>query len=364
MPIASSRNLQSNFRQGWNGAFTLVELLVVIAIIGILVALLLPAVQAARESARRASCTNKIKNIALAMLNFESAQRYFPPGAIHPTEGRDNGPSWHVFILPYIEGNALSDDITTRIREFERTNPGKSLEIASLPSVRDTALEIYLCPSDSEVLSKSFSPNGGGFRAPGSSYAGIMGSAFSRAREILNDFDCQASVLAPKGKYPCVGQPGFAGVINYDGILYPSSRVKPSQITDGLSNTYLVGERWYQLRVWAQGVYVNATPVAGKINAGAFSSSCKNIDWNYTPNANLESPQVTFYAAHSEGDRPPMPDGAAKKMSYNDLLFGSFHSGGCNFAHADASVHFVNDDIEGAVYTAMASKQEVIDQRN
>ena len=102
------------------GAFTLVELLVVIAIIGVLVALLLPAVQAAREAARRASCQNNLKNLALGVLNHESAKRYFPlsyDGFGYAPSARvneENGSSWIVSTLPYIEQQALYDRFKQR----------------------------------------------------------------------------------------------------------------------------------------------------------------------------------------------------------------------------------------------------------
>src|ERR1700760_4340713 len=92
-------------------AFTLVELLVVIAIIGILVALLLPAIQAAREAARRSQCQNHIKNLALAVLNYESAKKRYPPGFVSEPL-KTEAWAWSIFILPYIEEQALYDRLS------------------------------------------------------------------------------------------------------------------------------------------------------------------------------------------------------------------------------------------------------------
>src|SRR5688572_25865626 len=91
--------------------FTLVELLVVIAIIGVLVALLLPAVQAAREAARRMKCQSNMKNIGLACLNYESANRTYPPGARPANQATNNGLSFNVLILPYVEQGAIDSNV-------------------------------------------------------------------------------------------------------------------------------------------------------------------------------------------------------------------------------------------------------------
>src|SRR6201988_3028453 len=94
-------------------AFTLVELLVVIAIIGILVALLLPAIQAAREAARRTKCVNNLKNIGLACLNYESSKKSYPPSSTIADDVNTNGLSWHVLILPYVEEGGIDSTIKT-----------------------------------------------------------------------------------------------------------------------------------------------------------------------------------------------------------------------------------------------------------
>src|SRR3954464_4988093 len=108
--------------------FTLVELLVVIAIIGILVALLLPAIQAAREAARRAQCQNHMKNIALAVLNYESAKKHYPKGFVSPGPGAIESWAWSTFILPYLEEQAIFDQMRpseTYIAPVLATRTGK-----------------------------------------------------------------------------------------------------------------------------------------------------------------------------------------------------------------------------------------------
>ena len=103
--------------QASRGAFTLVELLVVIAIIGVLVALLLPAIQAAREAARRMSCQNNLKQMGLAMLNYEGTKKVLPPGSTMGMPQTRNGLSWHVEILPFAEFSSLQSKIENRIKD-------------------------------------------------------------------------------------------------------------------------------------------------------------------------------------------------------------------------------------------------------
>src|SRR5829696_3646340 len=126
-------------------AFTLVELLVVIAIIGILVSLLLPAIQASRESARRASCTNKMSQIILAVHDYEAAHEFFPAGTVNPTGPIQNLPtgqhiSWIVRILPYVEERALFDNIDTSLSAYHQQND----------RARQTTVHTLICPSNPE----------------------------------------------------------------------------------------------------------------------------------------------------------------------------------------------------------------------
>ena len=124
-------------------AFTLVELLVVIAIIGVLVALLLPAIQAAREAARRTQCVNNLKQIGIGMLNFEKARKSFPPGEFKPAGVNTNGGlAWSAWFLPYIEENNLYNllDLKKDVRKEPNWN-------ADLTGPTNTIIPVYLCPS-------------------------------------------------------------------------------------------------------------------------------------------------------------------------------------------------------------------------
>ena len=156
-----SHRCGSRFGKPWSRGFTLVELLVVIAIIGILVALLLPAIQAAREAARRAKCQNNLKNISLAVLNYETAKKHYPPGFVSTPADTIEGWAWTTFILPYLEEQSIYDKMRpsetyippvngnrTGQRNFAdmmfNAKNGVAIELAPL----QTPLAIFRCPSD------------------------------------------------------------------------------------------------------------------------------------------------------------------------------------------------------------------------
>lgn len=318
-----------------HNAFTLVELLVVIAIIGILVAMLLPAIQAAREAARRSECSNHLKQIGLACLNFESAQRALPPASSNTPIERDNSLGWQVSILPYLEEGALSANIDANYAE-----KAESLELAN-----DVVVSQYQCPSDPEIETE----RGRKYDIRVMSYAAVLGSYASRA----GITDC-----GPKDG--CVGDDGNDfGPVNLDGLLRVGAFTPLRRVTDGLSKTALVGERWYQLRTWTFGSYYSVRDTDGVGSPKGPQqrtavSSAKNFDRRYLPNADLD--RVGYYALHLEEDRPALPADATKSIKFNNLPFGSFHPGGVHFALGDGGVRFTADDIEEETYLALGSR--------
>lgn len=325
--------------------FTLVELLVVIAIIGVLVALLLPAIQAAREAARRMNCQNNLKQIGLAMLNYESARKVLPPGTVANTPKDVNGLSWHVEILPYAEFSALKSDIAARIKRQTRTVTSRGGSREEAPDVYDldsttnrragelefskVHISVYKCPSDGirydDLKASAATPD----FWEATNYAGVAGSAFARGDT--------AQVLSS----------GYAGAVNLDGSMFFDSKVKLKDVTDGTSNTFFAGERWYQCRSWLTGGRADT-------DTSRLLYSVKNINADIPPNGQFTA---GYYVSHVQyGNDPPLPPGGSATLGLNDLYWGSFHPSGLNFLFVDGSIHYVSDDIDGNTWEAYGSR--------
>ncbi|MBN2291066.1 MAG: DUF1559 domain-containing protein, partial [Pirellulales bacterium] len=221
--------------------FTLVELLVVIAIIGILIALLLPAVQAAREAARRAQCTNNVKQLALAVLNYESTNNVFPPGGSYGISGpTPYGASWLVHILPFCEQNGLYERMDP-VGEggYGCYAPANAKNKAALENVE---FNFMRCPSSPLPVNGAGhpteyqvgDPTGYGNNQPyqGSNYTGISGGGLpTSAGGNSTQTRAKGSSNVASG-YICDG-----------GVLTRAVTLKVGSITDGLSNTMVIGEQ-------------------------------------------------------------------------------------------------------------------------
>jgi prepilin-type N-terminal cleavage/methylation domain-containing protein/prepilin-type processing-associated H-X9-DG protein len=343
--------------------FTLVELLVVIAIIGILVALLLPAIQSAREAARRTQCQNNLKNIALAVLNYESTKGELPIGSINAKAERQSGLGWPVQILPYVEESTVSEEA---IAQYKAIGDAYS-ESPAMATLNGLLLPMYLCPSDGDIRTarEKFGGTALALARKGMSYCGVTGSYFARTGI------CPPNRTA--GNFCVFGGTALFGPNNYDGLIVQDWPVSLKQVTDGTSKTLLIGERWYQMRAWMIGAYwtppLNATSTGGdsrrpgvptstslegpQPNTAFFAS--KNLSDKVPINHNV---YTGCYIDHQNdlGDRPMLPNSVPRTLSVNDLPFASFHTGGANFSYGDGSVKFLPDEIDIKLYLALGSR--------
>ena len=296
-------------------AFTLVELLVVIAIIGMLVAILLPAVSSAREAARRSTCANNLKQIGLGLLGFHESRNQFPKGSGISNRRALAAVGWHVFVLPFIEEQSLYEQIAPDENGVSRT-----LNLLA----KSHELPVYSCPSAGTT---SYSPDGGAItvvltrRLRESNYVGVGGAGrVPGSVEDREDSKC--------GDY-------FT-----DGVLYPNSQISTAHIKDGASNTYLVGERYYFAGDWTYGSHWTRDPTRE-----ICLNSSKNARWPI----NSSREELGYHRLD-----PSAPEGA-KFILFNDLVFESYHPGGVNFVYADGHVSFQTDDMELACFQDQAT---------
>ncbi len=342
--------------------FTLVELLVVIAIIGVLVALLLPAVQAAREAARRMNCQNNLKQIGLGCLNYESSRGTLPPSTLH---GKKDGPEgravgFQVVILPYVEQTSMSSQALAAIKQREQTNPNEPFDAYEIYKLIGPKLDLYLCPSDDNPATEDVSGTTLEGNPMGSSYSGVMGSYADRKGIATCDS------IHVGGPDECVGSGG--GIINYDGLLVQGAGIKTRSATDGMSNTLMAGEKWYQMRAWTVGGYWSTNtdpgvdrranpPIPPKGPAPGFVFSALNVSSKVPINASHDV--VGYYGGHVNGAHRPIyaqPTAQQKFLGLMNSPFASFHSGGANFVLGDGSVRLLTDELDGKVFAALASR--------
>ncbi|MFI4876368.1 MAG: DUF1559 domain-containing protein [Blastopirellula sp. JB062] len=291
--------------------FTLVELLVVIAIIGVLIALLLPAVQQARESARRMQCANNLKQIGLALHNYSDTFRSFPTAGI-----TTNQLSWNVFILPFIEQSNLHDQVN-----FTQA----TLQGAGKKEIGINRVDAFLCPSATDVYTgwkhdDAQFPSGSGVEPYTTHYLGVMGPSGTNPQT----GDAYQVTAQSVGHYGGYGQQG--------ALTFPEP-ARFADFTDGTSNTFAVGEV-----SWSTSSQPNATARNWVFGAnGDFNKDVQNRA--FPTSKNIYYPLNTNITS-----------------TFNNTSFGSLHPGGAMFVNADASVSFVAETINDDIYFATASR--------
>lgn len=304
---------------GKQGGFTLVELLVVIAIIGLLISLLLPAVNTVRESARRVSCANNLRQVSIGLLQYHDSFQVFPANfgsgvALSPTtppnvNANNYGHSWMAGVLPYIEQQSLYDTI----------NQEQPLSFANNTAASKQVIPLYLCPSD-----------------------GLNGRGLLGSRSDLLDERAVTNYKACAGANWGVGDFSFAsrsakwpgeldGYEKGDGVICRnqnssrSNHIGLTAILDGTSNTFLVGECLPAYSQWCWWYWFNGS-----------TGTC-GIPLNYRKKFG------PAFLANQAQDWP------------NNSGFMSMHPGGAQFAFADGHIRFIEDSIPLSTYRKMAS---------
>jgi prepilin-type N-terminal cleavage/methylation domain-containing protein len=348
-------------------AFTLVELLVVIAIIGVLVALLLPAVQAAREAARRSQCLNNLKQIGLAAQNFHAAKNKFPWGVV-----LEEGSMWSLHIAPYMEQQSIRNLVTLNpftirdgkiTKETDKYNwaypsPYTLADLEKLPNfieyknliACETPVSVYQCPS-----------------------AGYRGGQFDKSVDwiVMKRQPCSyignASGIATNQNGTQEPVPAGSTIPDanahdkmrmLDGVLFTFSEIGMKHILDGSSNTMLVGETFHDFEDVEQRGSQKEAPFGSRQDHWYFGSDDIDTDPGHDPSEGLGSTGVPMNLQNLAPNQCAAPNSTACRRL--QLSFGSVHPGGMNSVNCDGSVTFINEDIDAVPWSALGTRDSQV----
>lgn len=318
-------------RQEQKTGFTLVELLVVIAIIGILIAMLLPAVQAAREAARRMSCSNNLKQIGIACLAHESAIGYFPTGGWGPIwigdpdrgTGKDQPGSWAYNILPYME----------QLSVYEMPADGSpdsisSEQVANGQAMCEIPIVTMYCPSRRAAINYPY--------VLGDSWQPINGhhdEKMARNDYVANAGDGTDHTYSRPLSYAQANTFAWGSLSGSTGVITQRSTMKISGITDGTSQTYLIGEKYLVPNFYTTGS-------GGGDNHSMYQGFDRDmVRWTTATEPECKPKQDTY--------------------GWNGMLnFGSAHPSGFNMAMCDGSVRSIAYNIDRQVHANLGNRHD------
>jgi prepilin-type N-terminal cleavage/methylation domain-containing protein len=341
--IATTSDREDDKRRGRWG-FTLVELLVVIAIIGVLVALLIPAVQAAREASRRADCINRLRQVALGALNYESAKQKIPPHGDDP-----QSLSSQARLLPYMEQQALMnlvdqnahwrDAVNRKAFEtplpFMRCPSGKEIELTYM-NERDnpgTALQNNLRCHYVGNMGARPGPNasgsvGDGCQPPG---GGRGSGAWEYPESTYLQYSCSLR-----------GSSSSSGGTAINGVIFPLSDLAIGDVSDGTSNTIMYGEMSWDV---------------GPQEPWIVGSSTKNEGHENNSNGVVYNAKVMRWAINAENFINEDGTPNVRNVPLTETSYGSYHPGGAHFVLCDGSATFLRDEVDVAkILRPMASR--------
>ena len=304
-------------------AFTLIELLVVISIIGLLIALLLPAVQSAREAARRAQCTNNLKQMGLAFHNYHETHGQFPPGYLTLPGGnalmgtpdpltRDTGPgwAWGSLILPFMEQTPLHNAMNFSLPCWLPSNSTGA----------KVSLNAYLCPSVSEP-SRTYEVKDEG---------GTVMTTFSRSHYVANSGRQEAWAFA---------EDDWTNLS--DGPIYRNSKTNAATVRDGLSNTVFLGEH---SPILSDKTWVGVVPGSTICPTPKFAFSFCDV----------AATQVLVHSGPNSWEAPPLVHPPNARISKLCQMYAE-HPDGCNVMMGDGSVRFARSSINQITWSALAT---------